>query len=34
MVGSCVSDSIRKLGPKNYLFVELKAFEKKRIDKE
>jgi hypothetical protein len=29
MVGSYVSDSVRQLGPKNCLFVELKAFEKK-----
>jgi hypothetical protein len=29
-----VSDSIRQLGPKNYLFVELKLSEDKIIDKE
>jgi hypothetical protein len=34
MLESYVSDSIRKLGPGNYLFVELKVFEEKRIDKE
>jgi hypothetical protein len=34
MIGSYVSDSVRKLSPKNYLFIELKLFEEKRIDKE
>jgi len=34
MVEIYVSDSIRNLGPENYLFVELKMFEEKRIDKE
>jgi len=33
-VGSYVYDSIRKLGPKIKVFVELKVFEENRIDKE
>jgi hypothetical protein len=34
MVGSYVSDCVKQLGPKNYLFVELKVFDEKIIDKE
>ena len=34
MVDSYVSDSLIQLIPKIYLFVELKVFEEKRIDKE
>jgi len=34
MIESYVSDSIRQLGPKKYLFLKLKVLEKKRVDKE